>query len=87
MDLKYFIQEQRLRGFGGNIKCLGKSNVLEEKVYQMLDPKFDKNGWKYKLNTWKKTIGCIVELYRIMLNEIITLEFAHNLVAKEKESN
>jgi hypothetical protein len=44
VDLKYFIQEQGLKGFGGNIKCLGDSDVSEEKIYQMLDPKFDKNG-------------------------------------------
>lgn len=32
----------------------------------MLDPKFDKNGWKYKLNTKKKLQDVIVELYKIV---------------------
>jgi hypothetical protein len=27
VDLKYFIQEQGLKGFGGNIKCLGELDV------------------------------------------------------------
>ncbi len=31
MDLKYIIQEQGLKGFGGDIKCLGESDVLQEK--------------------------------------------------------
>jgi hypothetical protein len=31
VNLKYNIQEQGLKGFGGDIKCLGESDVLEEK--------------------------------------------------------
>jgi hypothetical protein len=43
-----------LKGFGDDIKALGESDVSKEKVYQMLGPKFEKYGWKYKLNTEKK---------------------------------
>jgi len=44
------VQQQGFKGFGENIKSLGEANILKEEICKLLGPKFDKNGWKFKLH-------------------------------------
>jgi hypothetical protein len=62
----------------------------KKKVCKVLGPRFDKNGWKFKLYTNIVTQEAVVNLYthvyekEKILNDTITLEFVRILVAKYK---
>jgi len=63
VDLEYFVEHQGLIGTGQDIKALGEVDVFEVEVCKVLELKFDKNGWKFKLHTNKKIQYLIVDLY------------------------
>jgi hypothetical protein len=45
------VLQQGLGGIGHDTKTLGEVDVSEDKICKFLNPKFDKNGWKFKLHT------------------------------------
>jgi hypothetical protein len=79
--------QQGLKGFGHDIKSLRK-DMLEEHICNLLGPKFDQNGWKFRLHTTLELQEVIVNLYMCVyekeevLNDTITLEFARGLVVE-----
>jgi hypothetical protein len=80
--------QEGLRGFGHDIKSLGDKDALKEHICSLLGPKFDKNGWKFKLHITLELQEMIVNLYthvyekEKVLNDTITLEFARGLVVE-----
>jgi len=57
------VEHQGLIKIGRDIKALEEVDVFEAEVCKMLELKFDKNGWKFKLHTNKKIQDLIVDLY------------------------
>ncbi len=57
------MEHQGLIGTSRNIKTLKEAYDFEVKVYKALKPKFDKNGWKFKLHINKEIQDLIVVLY------------------------
>ncbi len=54
----------------------------------MFEPRFDKNGWKYKSQTNLKFQGVIKSLYNQVFRKAhvtLSLEFAHVVVVENKE--
>jgi len=90
VDLKYFLGKQGLRGTCCDLKTLGEVGLSEKKVCKVLGPRFDKNGWKFKLYTNIVTHEVVVNMYthvyekEKILNDMIILEFVRILVAKDK---
>jgi hypothetical protein len=82
--------QQGLRGFGHDIKSLGDKDTLEEHICNLLGPKFDKNGWKFRFHTTLELQEVIMNLYmhvyekEKVLNQgdTITLEYARGLVVE-----
>lgn len=49
------MEHQSLIETSQNIKALREVDVFEVEVCKVLELKFDKNGWKFKLHTNKKS--------------------------------
>ncbi len=63
INLDYFMVQQGLKGFDHDIKTFGENDILEEQICCLLGPKFDKNGWKFRLHTTLELEVVIVNLY------------------------
>ncbi len=65
-------------------------DVSQEDICALFGPRFDKNKWKYKSQTIVEFQGIIKSLYNCVfrkshvLNETLSLEFAHGVVAENK---
>ncbi len=82
------MERQGLIGTNQDMRTLGEPDVFETKVCKMFGAKFDKNGWKFKIHTNKEIQNLIIDLYKRVyekrkdLNDTITLEFVHTLIAQ-----
>ncbi len=91
LDLQYFINKQGLQGTRWYLKGLSNADLLEENICAIFEAQFDKNGWKYKVQTITKFQGIIKSLYTCVFkkahvfNETLSLEFAHVIVTKALE--
>jgi hypothetical protein len=80
-----------LRGTGRAVKSLGDSDVSLQDISAVLGPRFDKNGWHYKLHTTPNVQRLVRDLYQRVfrranvLNDTISLEFAHAVVVEAKD--
>jgi hypothetical protein len=90
LDLQSFINKQGLQGTGQYLKGLSNVDLLEENIFVIFEVQFDKNGWKYKVQTITKFQGIIKSLYTCVFkkahvfNETLSLEFAHVIVMENK---
>jgi hypothetical protein len=89
-DLYYFIDAQGLRSINKYLKNVTNTVVFQEDICALFGPRFDKNGWKYKLQITVEFQGIIKSLYTCVFrkshvfNETLSLEFAHGVVAENK---
>jgi hypothetical protein len=89
--LQYFVERQGLRGTSRGVKSLGDYDVLLQEITAVLGPRFDKNGWYYKLHTTPNVQRLVRDLYQRVfrrvnvLNDTISLEFARAVVAEAKD--
>jgi hypothetical protein len=72
------------------LKGFSDVDLLEEIIYAIFEAQFDKNGWKYKVQTITKFQGIIKSLYTCVLkkthvfNETLSSEFVHVIVMENK---
>ncbi len=52
LDLQYFINKQGLQGTRRYLKGLSNGDLLEENICAIFEAQFDKNGWKYEVQTF-----------------------------------
>jgi hypothetical protein len=57
------VLQQGLHGIGHDIKTLGEVDISKDEICKFLGPKFDKNGWKFKLHIDSEVQEVIVDLY------------------------
>jgi hypothetical protein len=82
------MEHQSLIETSQNIKALREVDVFEVEVCKVLELKFDKNGWKFKLHTNKKIQNLIIDLYtcvyekRNFLDDTITPEYVCALIVQ-----